>query len=302
MFNKPRPVDSLINLRERVERTLVVPQGVDLSSKQLSLDLSYHSEPVHRYTKSSKNVYEFFNFLSDALPDGDLYLYGGVLRDLALFGKRGFNSDIDVVVEGNWQNCAKYIESFGAKENKFGGLRLVIDGWPIDIWHAPETWAVKKGLVDYKGISSLTETTILNWDAILMNWRTKNFVCKTNYLEELRSRTLNVLLTENPNPLGMAVRVFRHLCIKDAKKITISAAKYLASCTQRYSFQELKDAELKSYGNSVLETAVYGYFKYTCQFPEADMRERFQRATEEFQKRGITVTLKQCEWDFELSH
>ncbi len=130
-------------------------------------------------------IAEFLDFITAALPDGDVYLFGGVLRDLALLGNKGFDSDIDLVVEGNWHDCARYLESYGAAKNKFGGFRLSVDGWPIDIWNARETWAIKQGLVEYRSIFSLTETTVLNWDAILMNWRTRLFIHRPNYLERL---------------------------------------------------------------------------------------------------------------------
>ena len=75
---------------------------------------------------------------------------------------------------------------------------------------------------DPHGIASLTETTVLNWDAILMNWRNRTFVCRNDYLSSLRTRVLDVVLQQNPNPLAMAVRVFRHLSIKDARQVTMS--------------------------------------------------------------------------------
>ena len=196
------------------------------------------------------------------MPDGDVYLFGGVLRDLALFGKKGFNSDIDLVVEGNWSHFVSYLDSLHAHKNKFGGYRLSIAGWPVDIWSAKETWAIKHGFIQYKGISSLTETTVLNWDAILMNWRTKNFIHREDYFKEINLRFLNINLEDNPNPLGMAVRVFRHLYLKDAEKISKAAVKYLSNCTKKYTFEEIKNSEITSYRDSVIDLKLYKFFQY----------------------------------------
>jgi predicted nucleotidyltransferase len=228
----------------------------------------------------SKSVANFLNFLTDALPDGDVYLFGGILRDLALHGQRGFNSDIDLVVEGNWPNCATYLHKLGARHNKFGGYRLTVAGWPIDIWNAKETWAIREGFVPYHGIISLTETTVLNWDAILMNWRTKIFVHRRTYIEAIRQRILDVVLQQNPNPLGMAVRVFRHLCLKDAMKITTSAATYLAKCAHTYSYQDLQNSELQSYGNSAIQAPIYRFFAHlNSNHDELDLQGRFNIAS-----------------------
>ena len=144
------------------------------------------------------NISSFLDFVADINVGGGVYIFGGLLRDLAIFGKKGFNSDVDVVVEGDWESCVSYLSSAGALKNKFGGFRLRVAGMPVDIWNARETWAVRKGLVEYRGISSLIDTTVLNWDAILMNWRTKNFVCQDQYIDQISERILDVVLLSQP--------------------------------------------------------------------------------------------------------
>ncbi len=259
---KANPVESLDNLRERVDRLLRRRQKPHEPTRQLDLGIIDGPRPESSIGHPSKSIAEFLDFITAALPDGDVYLFGGVLRDLALLGNKGFVSDIDLVVEGNWHDCARYLESYGAAKNKFGGFRLSVDGWPIDIWNAPETWAIKQGLVEYRSIFSLTETTVLNWDAILMNWRTRLFIHRPNYLERLRARVLDIVLENNPNPLGMAVRVFRHLSLKDARKVTVAAAEYLSQSANRYSFDLIHESELRSYGNSVVEQKTHRFFKH----------------------------------------
>lgn len=282
-MHKPQPVDSFENLRCRVDRLFKAqPRRPDKS--QLSLNLSLALDYENEINYPSKNIAEFLDFITDALPDGDIYLFGGVLRDIALLGRSGFNSDIDVVVEGSWDNCVAYLESLRAHKNKFGGYRLKVAGWPVDIWNARETWAIKQGLVQYKGIASLTETTVLNWDAILMNWRTRSFICRENYLETIKSRVLDIVLEENPSPLGMAVRVLRHLYLKDAKKITSSAAKYLINCTKTYNFDELKSKEVSSYGNSVIEPNLYKFFEHLKANEDLDFQKRFDLASKTLKK------------------
>lgn len=259
---KANPVESIDNLRERVDRLLRRRHQPQKSLHQLELDIADGPRPENLIGHPSKSIAEFLDFMTAALPDGDVYLFGGVLRDLALHGKKGFESDIDLVVEGNWQASVRYLELHGAARNKFGGFRLSVGGWPVDIWNARETWAIRQGLVEYRSISSLTETTVLNWDAILMNWRTRAFIHRPNYLERLRARVLDIVLESNPNPLGMAVRVFRHLSLKDARQVTFAAAEYLSQCAQRYSFDLIHESELRSYGNTVVEQKTYRFFKH----------------------------------------
>lgn len=277
---KLQPVDSTKNLRERVERLFRAPVKSSKRINQLTLDSSFESGIEREINYPSQSIEAFLNFIAHAIPDGEVYLFGGVLRDLALLGRRGFNSDVDLVVEGNWSHFITYLESLKAHKNKFGGYRLMIGEMPVDIWHAEETWAIKQGLVSYKGIASLTNTTVLNWDAILMNWRTRNFIYRKDYFEEINTRVLDIVLEENPNPLGMAVRVFRHLCLKDARKITTSAAKYLAKCSRIYSFEEIHDAELKSYQNAYVERTLHRFFECIDESEEESIRHKFSIASD----------------------
>jgi len=280
LLPKAQPVGSTENLRDRVDRLLREPVKSLNRAKQLSLDLSPILNDESKVNYPSQNISTFLNFISDAIPDGDVYLFGGVLRDLALLGRKGFNSDIDLVVEGDWSHFISYLQSLKAHKNKFGGYRLMVGGWPVDVWNAKETWAIKQGFVSYKGIASLTETTVLNWDAILMNWRTRSFVCRENYFEEINTRVLDIVLEKNPNPLGMAVRVFRHFCLKDARKITPSAAKYLANCAKTYSFEEINNAELRSYHNTVIARVLHSFFEHIDASEEQNIQHQFSIAND----------------------
>lgn len=297
-LHKPKPIDSFNQLQERVDRFFAKPSIRSAPSNQLSLGLCSSGDLFEDIDTPNRSTTEFLDFIVDSVPGGELYLFGGMLRDIAMFGKRGFNSDIDLVVDGDWINCIPYLERLGASKNKFGGYRLTISGQLIDIWNARETWAVKQGLVHFKNITSLTETTVLNWDAILMNWRTKNFIYPKNYLVELKERTLDVVLKSNPSPQGMAVRVFRHLCLKEPKKITPRAAEYLEQCTQQFTYDELVERELCSYGNSIIEYAVYRFFE-GLNLVDAPMAEKLRASSKQIRREGLTLSALQLECDFE---
>lgn len=231
---------------------------------------------------SSQSIVTLLETITASLPTGDVYLFGGMIRDLAVFGKAGFTSDIDLVVSGDFDQVKPLLNSYKVEKNKFGGYRFSVGKRPVDIWRAEDTWAIKQGLVKYNGIASLTETTVLNWDGILMNWRTKRFLHAPSYFEDISNRTLDVVLIENPNPLGMVVRVLRHLLHKDAKKIRVRAVDYLNRETNKYSFADLKDHELASYGNSMIEKSAYDFFRSIEQNPTVDMHHRFNRVKDMF--------------------
>ncbi|PHS72244.1 MAG: hypothetical protein COB00_01215 [Alcanivorax sp.] len=260
---------------------------------QISLPLPEENEIDLYSSNPKKSIYSFLNFILAASPYSNLYLFGGIIRDVALLGRKGFNSDIDLVVDGDWNTCANFVEHLGAKKNKFGGYRLFVADWPIDIWNATETWAIKEGLVEYKGIASLTDTTVLNWDAILMNWRTKNFICTENYLDIISKRCLDIILEENPNPLGMAVRVFRHLSMKDARKITPRAIKFLSNTTRTYTYSQIAKKELSSYGNITIEKAIYDFFSFIPFHEKSNFEDKFHAASESIKDKDIHLSFMQ---------
>ncbi len=293
--------NSFENLKERIDRFFKTPMRDCKHTSQYSLNLQFKEHSTPSNISSYNGITDFINFLSDATPNGELYLFGGILRDLALYGKRGFNSDIDIVVEGDWESCEFYLHKRGACKNKFGGYRLLVDGWPIDIWNAKKTWAVTQGHIKYEGIASLTNSTILNWDAILMNWRTRNFIFRDGYLESLISRKLDVVLDKNPNPIGMAVRVFRNLCMKDTRQISRKAVDYLINCTSTFTFDELIASEIRSYRNTLIDFAHYRMFESLQTNSHLDLIERFDLVRFKLEREGLSISSRQTELKFEES-
>ena len=269
------------NLRERITCLLREDPRRQVKMNQLNLfenPLMFDDDGQVKTPTSS--ISGFLEYMCAALPTGDLYLFGGVLRDLALFGQRGFSSDIDIVVDDDdWTHLVKYLISRGVTQNRFGGFRLKVNEWPIDIWTARETWAIREGLVEYHGIESLTETTILNWDAILLNWRTKRIICNPDYFRQIKGRVMDVVLTENPNPLGAAVRAFRHLCLKDAKELTTRAAKYLADAAHEYPDETIIKSEIDSYRDSIIDPAILEFFRHMDTSSEDLIRRQFAGAS-----------------------
>lgn len=209
----------------------------------------------------SNSLGEFLDVIGCTVPEGDLYLFGGVLRDLALFGEKGFASDIDIVVDGDWDLIRQKLLKLGAKENKFGGLRLMHNELPIDIWLAKQTWAIRNEFVAYRGIVSLLDTTVLNWDAILMNWRTKGFLYRRDYFSDLNNGYMDIVLERNLNPLGMLVRILRHIIQKDANSISYQVLKYAYSSSHKYTYEEIVEAEYASYGDSYIHMHMYNMFR-----------------------------------------
>jgi predicted nucleotidyltransferase len=184
----------------------------------------------------------------------DAYIFGGMIRDIGLFGINQFKSDIDIVFDSSKDELIKTLEklNLAAKQNKFGGFRISDNNIIIDIWALSDTWAFKSGLVTLTGVESLLSTTLMNWDAILYNLSSRKIICSADYFENLASGHIDIVLGQNPNELGSIVRVLRAIYGKNANSIGEKAVTLLENGFNKFNFQDIIEYEKQSYSNSFL--------------------------------------------------
>ncbi|MNV03075.1 hypothetical protein D3C71_933250 [compost metagenome] len=199
---------------------------------------------VVRFFESSKRA-DVLDFIERLSGVGEVLVFGGLLRDIALFGARDFNSDIDLVVDCPADELSDFFSKGGLRfhRNKFGGYRLEVGGWTVDVWPIRETWAFKSNHVVYNGRDSLLLTTITNWDAVAYSFKDKKIISSPSYLECLRLGELDVVLTENPNEAGVLIRVVRAICDKRAKILMPRVVKYLKQELPKWTAHQITVAQ-----------------------------------------------------------
>ena len=192
----------------------------------------------------------------------NIYLYGGVLRDIALYGIARFRSDIDMVYVGGIPST-ELVTVLGLPfhRNRFGGFRIQTERWSVDLWQAEKTWAFLEGLREYKSIESLLDTTITNWESILYCVDGGRLICKENYFDDLRRRYLDVVFDKNPNTLGMYIRLVRAYASKDASILSHKAAQVLSKGLRTHSFEEMSTYEMAHYSSVYISRGTYNYLK-----------------------------------------
>src|SRR5690349_10392761 len=68
--------------------------------------------------------------------------FGGILRDLMVFGPSPSLRDVDIVVDDeSIAGITKLFRGYLRRRTRFGGLALNVQGWLIDIWSLGQTWA-----------------------------------------------------------------------------------------------------------------------------------------------------------------
>ena len=90
---------------------------------------------VLRFFESPKRA-EVKHLVRVLSKGGEVLVFGGLLRDIALYGGDSFNSDIDLVVDCSPAMLFDFFEKAApsAKKNHFGGYRVKVGGWSIDVW------------------------------------------------------------------------------------------------------------------------------------------------------------------------
>lgn len=184
---------------------------------------------------------EVTGFVNNLSKTHDVLAFGGLVRDVCLSGVKHFRSDLDLVIRSeDWGQLSNSLLEQGAQINKFGGLRLQVSRWLVDVWDIEETWAFKAGLVELKSDESLLKTTYFNWDAAYYNI-SKNTLCsKDTYFEDISNKILSVNLEETPNQFGSFIRALR-LIVKYKAKTSHT----LSSIVSRGLFENNNDSIIK---------------------------------------------------------
>lgn len=203
---------------------------------------------------------EVHRFLSKLKPIGEVAIFGGMIRDVALAGIEGFNSDLDLVVDVETpltesdtflSILREYSFTQKIEMNKFGGYRVCLDKWKLDIWRAQDTWAIKQGLVQYDSLDSLRKTTFFNWDAILYSLGSGKLLVADNYIETINTRALDFNLLESPNALANVIKSLRYYEKYDAN-FSPRLASYVCDYLKKYSKTEVYESDLKSHDRRVI--------------------------------------------------
>lgn len=176
---------------------------------------------------------------------GATAVFGGMLRDLLLYGEEGFKSDIDLVVAVDGKMLTATLAKFSPTQTAFGGLRVEYKHSKIDIWSLQDTWAFRNGLVQGQDFNDLVKTTFFNWDAIVYVLGEGKLLLGRNYLESIEKRVLDINLEPNPNPVGMLKRTFSRVA-KDHATLAPRLAEYAARVLRENNEDNFVQESIKS--------------------------------------------------------
>ena len=192
-------------------------------------------------------------FVTDLTLITEAYVFGGLIRDIAFEGMRHFDSDVDIVYHAESSDAVmQYIRRYPHQVNKFGGVRFQVQSWQVDAWPIEQTWAFAAGVRNYASVNSLLETTITTWDSALYRLNDRRLILAEDFFPGLESGTLDLVLPENPNRLGLLVRLMRLLCGERVEAISPAVSKHLKYALQEHHINEIVEYEGAAYETRVL--------------------------------------------------
>lgn len=185
-----------------------------------------------------------------------VYIFGGMIRDLGLYGTEGFSSDIDLVYEGSQQALRNTLSRIGITnpiENKFGGFRFHFSQHDFDIWCLEDTWAFKNKHISLKDVNSLLKTTLMSWDAIIYDFSKNEIIAEDNYLNNLVNRHLDLILPDTPNLVGSMVKILRTIYIKDVVSLGPKLCGFLHERMLESDIDDIIEYEQAHYEEQTIE-------------------------------------------------
>lgn len=176
---------------------------------------------IYAYLEKHPPAFELFQLLEQI---GDIYLIGGVLREFLDHATISELRDIDVIINIKYRDLwAIMLNKYKLRSNRFGGHKLVCAGLLIDAWPIEQTWAFREKIVKCSPdqyVSMLPETVFLNIDGIIYNWEEEKWY-DTKYRQALATKTLDVVLPQNPQIL---LNIVRSLVLKQRYDMNLSHA------------------------------------------------------------------------------
>lgn len=175
------------------------------------------------------------------------WIFGGMVRDLGLFGAAGFRSDIDIVIDLPRHQLIAALADLPIgplRINKFGGIRFRYQTLEFDIWSLNETWAFREKHISCENESSLLKTTLMSWDAVLFDLRSEKIISAERYLPDLHCKHLDLVLHTNPNPCGSVTKILKTIFTKQVKSLGPDLCRFLHEELSKQRYEALHNYDI----------------------------------------------------------
>ncbi|UOV02812.1 hypothetical protein [Pseudoxanthomonas mexicana] len=182
---------------------------------------------------------------------GEAYLFGGLVRD-ALLGSAGVFGDVDIFVSGPLD--ADFVESISRvhRRTNFGGMRLVVGRYDVDIWELSKSHAFRFERGSQRNIGGLLSTVCFSTDAVAVSLVSGKILADRRFNETMKSRIFGFVSKPNLLEVLQVVRVAR-IFVKNGVRPGLDVSKYFVDGVNEFGVDQLISAEKKWKGRRLLD-------------------------------------------------
>jgi hypothetical protein len=203
---------------------------------------------VVRLLKKDDAVSELLNSCNRV---GEAYLFGGLVRD-ALFGSTGVFGDVDIFVSGPLD--AEFVESISRvhRRTNFGGMRLVVGRYDVDIWELSKSHAFRFERGSQKNVGGLLATVCFSTDAVAVSLVSGKILVDRSFNRTMKSRIFEFVSKPDVLEILQVVRVAR-IFVKNGVRPNLDVSKYFVDGVKEFGVDGLIGAEQKWKGRRLLD-------------------------------------------------
>lgn len=177
-------------------------------------------------------------------------VFGGLLRDLVLYGPKAKPRDVDIVVDCSPEELVSHFRNYQFEQTRFGGLRVQYQLWNFDIWSLRDTWAFKISNIPVS-FENLPKTTFFNMEAVAADLGSsrgkERAVYSYGFESAVVSRILDINFEPNPFPQLCIVRALL-MAAKHGFLISPRLATYITEQASHTDIDSILRAQAKHYG------------------------------------------------------
>lgn len=220
---------------------------------------------------------------------GEAYLFGGLVRD-ALLGSSGVFGDVDIFVSGPLDEQTAERVSRVHRRTNFGGMRLVIGRYDVDIWELAKSAAFRfeRGLE--KNVRGLLSTVCFSTDAVAVSLLTGRVLADSSFNRTVKTRVFEFVSRPLTLEILQVVRVGR-ICVKNGVRPDREISRYFVDGVDTFGVSELIAAEQKWKGRRLLDERIVRILDQWCR---ESLSSDFESEGPHFGGEPLFVSQKRC--------
>ncbi len=193
---------------------------------------------------------------------GEAYLFGGLVRD-ALLGSSGVFGDVDIFVSGPLDEQTAERVSRVHRRTNFGGLRLVVGRYDVDIWELAKSEAFRLERGREMNVRGLLSSVCFSTDAVAVSLRTGRVLSDRSFNRTFKTRVFKFVSRPMKLEILQVVRVGR-ICVKNSVRPDREICRYFVDGVGAFGVSGLIAAEQKWKGRRLLDGRIVRILDQWC--------------------------------------